>query len=107
MREEAVRAAGELELKDMRELLLAILDEEEDDDIRAATIWSLSQIGGEGIREAFSQLMETAEDDEFIDFLENAIDNLNFTDELAQFDLFDIDQEDTERLINLNHWITG
>ena len=94
VREEAVRAAGELELKDIREKLLAMLDEEEDDDIRAAAIWSLSQIGGEGVREAFSQLMETAEDDEFIDFLENAIDNLNFTDELAQFDLFDIDQEE-------------
>jgi HEAT repeat protein len=93
VREEAVRAAGELELMDMREVLLSLMDEEEDDDIRAAIIWSLSQIGGEGVRDAFTQLMETAEDDEFIDFLENAIDNLNFTDELAQFDLFDIDQE--------------
>jgi hypothetical protein len=96
VREEAVRASGELELKDMRESLLAMLDEEGDDDILAATIWSLSQIGGEGIREAFSQLLETAEDNEFIDFLENAIDNLNFTDEMAQFDLFDIGQEESD-----------
>jgi HEAT repeat protein len=96
VREEAVRAAGELELKEMRGVLLGILEDESDEDVRTAAIWSLSQIGGEGIREAFTELMETADDDEFIEFMENALDNLNFTDELAKFDLLDINGEDPE-----------
>ena len=53
---EAVRAAGELELDEARETLLEMLEEIEDDlELRYAIIWSLSQIGGEGIKETFEQ----------------------------------------------------
>jgi len=96
VREEAVRAAGELELINIRKILLDILDEDEDEDVRAAAIWSLSQIGGEDVRETFTKLLEEAEDDEFSDFLENALDNLSFTEELAQFNHFEIDSDEND-----------
>jgi HEAT repeat protein len=94
VREEAVRAAGELELADSRELLLSMVAEEEDEDVLAAAIWSLSQIGGEGVREAILKQLESAQDDDYSDYLENALDNLDFTEELAQFNLFDMGDED-------------
>lgn len=96
VREEAVRAAGALELQDTRDPLITLVEQEDDDDVRAAAIWSLSQIGGEGVREVIMSQIESAEDDDYSDFLENALDNLNFTEELAQFNLLDINSEDKE-----------
>jgi HEAT repeat protein len=96
VREEAVRAAGELELTNTREMLLEILENEENNDILAATIWSLSKIGGEGVREAITKLSENVEDDELLGFIEEALDNLNFTKELPHFDLLEIDNEDPD-----------
>lgn len=96
VREEAVRAAGELELTQTREMLLDFLDHEESDDILAATIWSLSQIGGEGVRESIKKMTEYLEDEELLDFIEDALENLDFTEELSRFDLLDISKDDTE-----------
>lgn len=96
VREEAVRAAGELELTNTREKLLDILENEESDDILAAAVWSLSQIGGEGVREAITKQSENVEDDELLAFIEDALDNLDLTEELSHFDLLEIDNEDTD-----------
>ena len=96
VREEAVRAAGELELTHTREKLLNILENEENDDVRAASIWSLSQIGGEGVREAITKQTENIQDEELLIFIEDALDNLNFTEELSQFDLLDINNKETD-----------
>ena len=52
VQEEAVRAAGELELQNAREEILELLDDEGlDQDVFLAAIWSLSQIGGPGVQE--------------------------------------------------------
>ncbi len=91
VREEAVRAAGELGLEAARERLIEMLDGEEDDEVRSTIIWSLSQIGGDGVREAIMKQAELLSDDDMAEFIEEALDNLNFTDELAQFNLIDID----------------
>jgi HEAT repeat protein len=96
VREEAVRAAGELELTNTRELLLDILENEDNDDILAAAIWSLSQIGGEGVREAITKQSENVEDEDLLDFIEDALDNLNFTEELSHFNMLDIDNEQSD-----------
>jgi HEAT repeat protein len=87
IRSEAIVAAGELELGSARSILLDLLDDEEDLSIRRALIWALSKIGGEGVRDKLDELLELEEDDEEADFIEEAIENLSFTED-AQFDLF-------------------
>lgn len=74
---EAIRAAGNMGLESARGPLLKMLDEGvEDEELRDMVIWSLSNIGGEGVMEAFKNLMEKAEGDDEIDMLEGAIDTL-------------------------------
>ena len=95
IRKAAVQAAGQLALKSTRPLLLKMLGEEEDDSVLSATIWSLSQIGGEDVRTYLENLLDQLEeDDEQVAFLEEALDNLAFTEDLDRFDLLAFDPED-------------
>jgi HEAT repeat protein len=98
IRTAAVQAAGELSLSSARPILLKMLGEEEDASILSAVIWSLSQIGGEDVRTYLENLLDQLEDDEQIAFLEEALDNLAFTEDLERFDLlaFDPDEDLTE-----------
>src|ERR671923_195120 len=98
IRKAAVEAAGELSLQAARPILLKMLGEEEEPTILSAVIWSLSQIGGEDVRTYLENLLDQLEDDEQIAFLEEALDNLAFTEDLDRFDLlaFDPDDELTE-----------
>ena len=93
VRRAAVQAAGELELKSTRPALLKMLGEEEDDRVMSAVIWSLSQIGGEDARTYLENLLDQTEDDEQIAYLEDALDNLSFTEDLERFDLFAFDPD--------------
>lgn len=87
---EAVRAAGALELEKSRRTLLDLLEEEaQDSDIRAAIFWSLSQIGGEEVRETLETILEETEDEEEAEILEDALDNLSFTEDVGLYGLFD------------------
>jgi hypothetical protein len=106
IRRAAVQAAGELSLSSARPILLKMLGEEENDTILSATIWSLSQIGGEDVRTYLENLLDQIEDDDQIAFLEEALDNLAFTEDLDRFDLMsydpeaeltEIDEEDDEK----------
>ena len=90
----AVEAAGELRLGSARSILLKVLEDEDEDDITSAAIWSLSQIGGEDARVYIQNLLDLAEEDEDIEFLEEALDNLQFTDELNDFDMMSIDPDE-------------
>lgn len=86
---EAIRAAGELELKAARTTLLKVLAEEtNNNDVYYQTIWALSKIGGESVRETLQDLLENMEDEEEIEVLEMALDNLNFTEENSNLSLF-------------------
>src|SRR5215216_3807462 len=93
IRKAAVQAAGELSLKSTRPLLLKMLGEEEDDAVMSAVIWSLSQIGGEDVRTYLENLLDQNEDEDQIAFLEEALDNLAFTEDLDRFDLLAVDPE--------------
>ena len=92
----AVEAAGELRLASARTALFRVLEEEEEDEIASAAIWSLSQIGGEDVRLYIENLLDLAEEEEDIKFLEEALENVEFTDELSRFDLLSIDPDDDE-----------
>ena len=95
---EAIRAAGQLELASARESLLKKIAEPEDLDVdlRAAVVWSLSQIGGEGVREALDQLYDDTEDEDEAEYIEDALDNLSFTDDVESLGMlgFPINEED-------------
>lgn len=97
----AVQAAGSLGLKNAKDALLALLNdaEEEDNEILASAIWSLSELGGEDVREALVSLYdaaEEAEDDELAAFLEEALENLDFTEDAENFQLMAFDPEEDE-----------
>jgi HEAT repeat protein len=94
IRKAAVQSAGELSLQSARPILLKMLGEEEDPLILSAAIWSLSQIGGEDVRTYLENLLDQLEDDEQITFLEEALDNLSFTEDLDRFDLLAVDPEE-------------
>jgi HEAT repeat protein len=91
IRSEAIHAAGELELASARSVLLDLLEDEEDLELRRELIWALSKIGGEGVRARLEELLDVETDDDEVDFIEDAMDNLTFTDDMAQLDLFGFD----------------
>ncbi len=93
---EAVRAAGELEIKEALPRLMSLV-ETEDENVRWAAIWSLSQIGGEGVRERLEELYDLTDDDEEADFIDSALENLDFTEDTPLFDLLDVEDEDEEK----------
>lgn len=90
----AVQSAGELELAAARKPLLDMLEDELDDDVFQAIIWSLSQIGGEDVRTYLQALLAEAEDDEQIEYLEEAMANLSFTEDMEEFDMLAFDPDD-------------
>jgi HEAT repeat protein len=89
----AVQAAGELSIKSAGPILLKILAEEEEEGVVSAAIWSLSQIGGEDAQIFLQNLLDQSEDEDQIEFLEDALDNLAFTEELDRFDLMTYDPD--------------
>ena len=99
----AAEAAGELNIEAAAPIMLQMLeDEEEDDDVISATIWSLSQIGGEDTRIYIVNLIENTEDEDLVAFLEDALENLDFNEELDKFDLLSLDEDDLEDLDELD-----
>ena len=94
LRLEATRAAGELMLPDARLPLLRVLEEEDDPEIFSAIIWSLSQIGGEDVRTYLENLIDQTEDEEVVEFIEDALANLAFTEDLEHFDLFALNPDE-------------
>lgn len=98
IRKAAVQAAGMLPLKSARLPLLRMLEQEENDEVMSAVIWSLSQIGGEDVQTYLEAILDQAEEDELISFLEDALENLAFTEDLEQFDLLAVDPTEVDDL---------
>jgi HEAT repeat protein len=95
---EAVRAAGELNLEPARRALLDMLEDEgTDSEIRGAAIWSLSQIGGEEVRETLETMLEETDDEEEVELLETALENLSLTEQVQPaMDFFNIDLDNKD-----------
>lgn len=95
VRYEAIRAAGELELTSARAALFDLLEEGTDDDeIYFAVIWALSKIGGQGVRSLIEMNLEEAVDPEEVQLLEEALENLDFTEQVSSFDMMIVDEDD-------------
>jgi len=100
LRAEAARAAGELLLQAARDDLLELL-EDVDADVRLMAAWALSEIGGgEEVAAAREAALENAADDEEISALEEALDNLAFTDGMEEMLMMDLSPEDLEDMIH-------
>jgi len=93
LREDAVRAAGELELRKAVTELIELLEDVEPR-VRQAAIWSLSQLGGDEAREALIALLEDRIDDLELELIEDALGNLAFVDGTIDFSLLDLDEND-------------
>lgn len=94
---EAIRAAGELEAQPARELLFDLLEEGTDDEeLYYAAIWALSKIGGDGVRQLIELALEDTDDMDEILYLEEALENLDFIEQVNQFDLLNFDEDDLE-----------
>ena len=85
---EAIRAAGQLELRNARPALLELLKNhfELDIDLRSIIIWSLSQIGGKNVRKTLERILEETDDDDEALFIDNALENLDFTESFPELE---------------------
>jgi hypothetical protein len=94
---EAIRAAGEMGIEDARNPLIEKLEDTGDDqDLRLAIIWSLSQIGGESVKKKLEELAEKCTDDEESEWLEKALDNLELGGGLEAMEMLDLDVDPDE-----------
>ena len=91
----AVQAAGNLSLEAARPIILTMLleGEEDEDDVIAAAIWALSQIGGEDVRAFLVDMLDRTEDEDVTGYIEEALENLDFTEELDKFELLTLDED--------------
>jgi HEAT repeat protein len=92
VRAEAASAAGELEIKAATPILLELL-EDVDLDVRMASIWALSQVGGEGVRSTLENMLEETDDDDEANQIDNALENLDFTEEMRNLALLEIPED--------------
>jgi HEAT repeat protein len=95
VRAEAASAAGDLEIKSAVPALLRML-RDPDLDVRMASIWALSQIGGKGVRSALERLLDDPQDEEEEGLLEKALENLDFTEDLGRIALLEINDSEGE-----------
>jgi HEAT repeat protein len=98
VRVEAAQAAGLIASQSAAEHLLQLIDDPEPE-VRQAAIWALSEIGGLDARAAIEGLLRNAADEEEIELLEDALENLDFTEMAINFDIFDLSEEDLSDMI--------
>jgi HEAT repeat protein len=89
----AAKAAGDLGLANARPIMLKMMEEENDEAVFRALIWSLSEIGGEDVREYLLSLLDQYDDNEVsqIEYLEEALANLDFTEDMQDFNFLNYD----------------
>lgn len=95
IREEAARAAGELEARSAVTSLIELLDDAKLP-VRRAAIWSLGLIGGKRAERALVGLQTNEVFEEDAGLIEDALDYLNFLGSTPDFMLMDLDGPDDE-----------
>lgn len=98
IREEAIRAAGNIGSSDVVDEIIDQLFQEEDLSVQLAAVTALGQIGSDQARETLMKLLEDDEAEELHETIEEALEDMDmFTDlKLLDFDLDDEDEEDEE-----------
>ena len=98
IRLQAIHAAGGVGLSAARAPLLKLISPKADVEFRKEAIWALSQIGCEGVEEAFMRLQNLSDDDEELNLLEEAVDTLNFVNDGGLYEMLDVEEEDLEKI---------
>ena len=76
------------------EPLAAILEDEAiDPEIRMAAIWSISQIGGDFARNTLRGALDASQDDDEIELIENALENMETGIETQGYKLMNFDPD--------------
>ena len=97
VRLEAVRACGELLLEDAVPVILDLLDDLPE--IRGASIWALSQIGGEDAGPAIHQMLDGEVSENEVELIQQALERLDFLEEGVNLSMFDMPFSDQEEYI--------
>ncbi|MBN2045584.1 MAG: HEAT repeat domain-containing protein [Anaerolineales bacterium] len=95
----AVESAGLMGAQGAMPHLLHLIDDPEED-VKFAAIWSLSEIGGLDARAALEALLKNTEDEDEIELIGEALENLNFTEMTLNFDLFDLSEDDLNDMLD-------
>jgi HEAT repeat protein len=99
IRLEAAQSAGLLAAQETIPHLLQLIDDPEED-VKLAAIWALSEVGGLDARAALEGMLKNSTDEVEIDFLEEALDNMDFNEVNIDFDLFDLSEDDLEDMLD-------
>ncbi len=95
----AISAAGELEIKEARQPILDLLDSGLDDpNVRQAAVGALARIGGENVRETLEALLVGCDDEEEVNIIEDALDELEFTESFPVEKMFEFEVQDEDEL---------
>ena len=97
----AAESAGELNIQAASPILIHLLNNE-DEEVQFAAVWALSEVGGIDARVALESLLEQTEDEEAIELIETAIDNLAYNEELQDFNILDLSDNDLATLTGDN-----
>lgn len=99
MRAEAAQAAGAIGSADMIDSLETLLDDEELE-VAIAAVYALGQIGGDRAFGLLSDLSESSENDELVDAVDDALEEMEWLG--GEFDMFAFaDDEDDDQLDEL------
>lgn len=94
MRLVAARAAGELQLPQAVDALGEMLHDP-DPEIQEMSVWALGEIGGEEARNLLQERLAGA-DEELTELIDDALANAELMDEIADFNLLDLDADDLD-----------
>jgi len=103
VRIEAAQSAGLLGGQDSVPHLLQMIDDPEED-VRLAAIWALSEVGGLDARAALEGLLKKSQDENEIEFLEDALENIDFNELNIDFEMFEIAGDDPEVVSDDDDW---
>jgi len=92
----AIDAAGELQLSKARPYLLKLIKSEKDEELRDAAIVALSKIGGGNVRAELEKMLETIEDEAEVEFIEKALEELDFSEGYRIGDLMNVSEPDED-----------
>jgi HEAT repeat protein len=95
IRLEAVQAAGLLAAQPAVSHLLQLIDDPETE-VRKAAIWALSEIGGLDARAAIEALARNTIEEDEAEFLEEALENLDYNEMGFDFRLLEMDEPDPD-----------
>jgi hypothetical protein len=78
-----------------------------DDETRLASIWSLSQIGGEGVRQRLEKLYRKTDSEEELAFLDEALENLVYTEEVRLMPILAFPDDEISGELDEDDEVTG